>query len=329
MDFAGLIGKYSTQRAVTELELTHQLRQKQRLNVEPHYQLSVIKMNSTYLESVDKWYGSKGLLTTIAFFIFVIFIGFLGYGIASWMWDSIAGVGASAGESENFILLNGGGMLVILVLPISLGAVWLLRKESFAYTHYPIRFNRKTRMVHVFRTNGSVLSTPWDDLFFTMKKVDSLHGFWNVLGHILATDGKTVIESFALSISETGSTSGLLMMQSHWEFIRRYMEEGPASVYDQVQFCLPISERRETLAFGLRRLTASSSFPSLLMLPLKIGSMAFDLVTVPFRYFAMRTRKIPVWPVNVERSCLIESGDRYAIEGDLIGNRIEIFSDSA
>jgi hypothetical protein len=60
---------------------------------------------------------------------------------------------------------TGHGLLFGL---LALALIWLLRKESFAYTHYPMRFNRKTRTVHVFRPNGTVLSVPWDQLYFTL-----------------------------------------------------------------------------------------------------------------------------------------------------------------
>ncbi|MFS2005508.1 hypothetical protein ACEN9F_17930 [Duganella sp. CT11-25] len=58
MDFLGLVVRYPANRPLSDQERAHHLKQKQGLNIEPHYQLSVVKMNSTYLESVDKWFGS-------------------------------------------------------------------------------------------------------------------------------------------------------------------------------------------------------------------------------------------------------------------------------
>ena len=66
MEFTGIFVKYPVNRPLTEQERAQQLKQGQRLNVEPLYQLSVIKMNFTYLESVDKWFGWKGFLTLVA-----------------------------------------------------------------------------------------------------------------------------------------------------------------------------------------------------------------------------------------------------------------------
>ena len=46
---------------------------------------------------------------------------------------------------------------------------FFLKTDSFTYTHAPMRFNRKTRMVHVFqiKANAEVLSVPWDEIYFT------------------------------------------------------------------------------------------------------------------------------------------------------------------
>jgi len=54
MDFAGLVGKVRANRLLTEFERQSQLYQKQRLDIQPDDQLSIIEINSTYLESVDK-----------------------------------------------------------------------------------------------------------------------------------------------------------------------------------------------------------------------------------------------------------------------------------
>ncbi len=41
-------------------------------------------------------------------------------------------------------------------------------RDICTYTYYPIRFNRRTREIYVFRHNGDggVLSIPWDRAFF-------------------------------------------------------------------------------------------------------------------------------------------------------------------
>lgn len=184
MEFSGLIGNYKTKRPLTEQERGHQLKQKQRLNLVPRDQLGVVKMNATYLESLDKWFGWKGMITAVALILFAIFVGILGSISVIWLLDAAADT--TSAEDSSFWLANGLGMGFV-ALCCGVFAIWLLRKDSFAYTHYPIRFNRKSRMVHVFRKNGSVLSVPWDEVFFTLGHMAQWKEY-EVRGHVLESD---------------------------------------------------------------------------------------------------------------------------------------------
>ena len=314
MDNTGLTSKFPVNRPPTSQEKEVRLNQKIRLAVEPHYQLCVIKANSIFLESIDKWYGEKGLITAIVIAEMLIFG--ITFGSIVWMW--------AFNELVNYAI--GVGIVLVFILT---GLTYLLKKESFAYTHYPMRFNRSSRTVHVFQPNGTVLSAPWDEIFFTMGQADNVHKFWNVFGHILAEDRLTVIKTFALSVSETSGPDGITLLKSHWEFIRRYMEDGPEPILGQVEFCLPISERRESFVFGVRRMLANSSSATPIMYPVILLSMIFSLTTVPFRYFAIRTSKIPRWPAAIEQECAIPSNDPYAIYGDSRGGRCAVFPAAA
>ena len=213
--------------------------------------------------------------------------------------------------------------------PIIWILIRLVKIESFATTHYPIRFNRKSRRVHFFETNGNVSSASWDEIYFTLSEVDHVHKFWNILGHILDKDRATVLKTFALSFTGTGDREGMSLMRSHWEFVRRYMEDGPEEISGQVEYCLPISETRESFLFGLRRLLANNSGVSSLLLPFVLVSMVFDIITVPFRYFAIQTSKIPKWPENIENECHIEDDDPYAIVGLPDGERKAVYPGAA
>jgi len=81
MEFSGLFVKYPANRPLTEQEKAHHLEQKQRLNLEPRYQLSVIKMNSTFFESVDKWFAWKGFVSAVSIAILSVFGILLGGGL--------------------------------------------------------------------------------------------------------------------------------------------------------------------------------------------------------------------------------------------------------
>lgn len=321
MDFAGLIGKFSANRPLTEQEKKSQLHQNQRLPVQPDDQLSIIEMNSAYLESVDKWYGSKGTITAVTLTIIIMFsLAYVGL-----LYTAMTRVPIPGRDNDDVGILI---FAAVIFSPLLVAAGWTLLKESFSFTHYPMRFDRKNRTLHVFRKNGTILSTPWNTVFFTLGQVDQVYKFWNILGHVMADDKKTVIETFALSATSTGSPEEMKILHAHWEFIRRYMEEGPESVMDQVTNCLPIKHRYETVGFGMRRLLANGT--GLKTLSPTMGlNMLIAALTLPFRVFAMRTSKIPRWPAEIDASTPIPHDDPYAIAGSPTGGRISLFPAAA
>lgn len=331
MDFLGLIGSYPKQGLLTDLERSHWLDQKRRLNVEPHYQLSVIRMNSSYLESVGKWYAWKGVLTGVGSIIACIFLyGVLAVGLAS---DGVSWDKMNADEQFEQMLFTFA--IVLLSSPMIWLGAWLVKKEAFAHTHYPIRFNFKSRMVHVFRTDGTILSTPWEKVFFTLGHLKQWNE-WEIRGHILESDRVTVSETFVLSYvgslnaadaaPQATQYSSEDFVRAHWEFIRRFMEDGPESVASQVQFCMPVDGRRESIRVSIERVCANFSGAPLLLYGVMLP---FCLVVGVFRVIAMRTSKIPVWPEEVEKSCVVEPDDPYAIVGGPNGERLAVFPEAA
>lgn len=249
-----------------------------------------------------------------------------------WLLDA-AGV-TSSPEDVYVSLANGLAMAVVVAL-IGWCITWLLKKESFAFTHYPVRFNRKTRMVHVFRTNGTVLSVPWDDVFFTLEHMVQWNEF-EVRGHVLEPDNVTVRESFALSYlgalspmdADPNCTefSSQDFVRAHWEFVRRYMEDGPQAVAGQVQFCMPVDARRERMPISVQRV-----FANIAGAPIVLFVLLFPLCAVVslFRLIAMRTSKVPQWPKEIDAVCLIEPNDPYAIEGNANADRVAVFPEAA
>lgn len=211
MEYTGLATRYAVNRLLNGSEQQLHLRQSERLDVAPAYQLSVIRFGSDCLDLVDKYFAWKGVLTTTSLVGLLLFSGFMLMSI----WDSLAmtSVGAQLAAARGATwrdVVFDALFLLAAVLPM----LWLLGKESFAYTHYPIRLNRKTRMVHVFRLDGSVLSVPWDEVFFCMGRLKQ--GFWEIQGHVLDKDGVTVRETFALP-DLAGSEREREQMKRYWE----------------------------------------------------------------------------------------------------------------
>lgn len=299
MDYVGLYRKFPINRHLTGDDRLLQLKQGIRLPVEPVYQLSVIRFNSTYLELVDKFFPWKGIGTTFLCLIIAASLWVIGFIVLETF--------QTFGQPEElplwfFFFTTGlfGSLMAV--------CVWLLRKESFAYTHYPIRLNRATRMVHVFRVDGTVLSVKWSDVFFCLTHAGQ--GFWNIVGHVLDKDGKTVKETFPLPVINGGSGAARDQLRQYWEFVRRYMEEGPQDAAQRVEFLMPVATRRETLAEGFHRIHAEGG--SNIIMSIIFAALA--VIAAPGRWFAMRTSKVPQWPEEIEVECAIKLGDPYVHE---------------
>lgn len=297
MEYTGLIIKYPVNRALTDAERDRHLKQKIHLDVDPVSQLSVINANASYLELVDKFYAWKGLLTTFA----VAAIALFASGLAFVMIDELFVHQASAEQPLWFL------MFVCALFGAAIaGMIWLARKEAFAFTHYPIRLNRVTRDVHVFRLDGSVLTASWDDIFFCLASLPQ--GAWEIQGHILDQSRQTVVETFALSVWGAGKSDAQQLMR-FWEFARRYMEESPDGVLGQDLVLLPISRQKESVGFSFRRMQAEAGGnPAIAFL---LGCIA--LLLLPGRWLAMRTCKIPKWPDEIEANCKVPDNDPFAI----------------
>ncbi|PJK01118.1 hypothetical protein CO641_04155 [Lysobacteraceae bacterium NML91-0213] len=272
-------------------------------SAEPADVSSVIKLNSTYLELVDRWYPVRGFAAWQGAMILLLglvpFIAFLSLAIE----DGDAG-------GWVFFLLTGS------VLSFFIWAGWKgMRFDIFRMTHYPIRLNRKTRQVHVTRPFDTVLTVSWDELFICVHENDlPLFGrSIDVRAHVLASDRETVLDTFTLAYSWLGGKDVLMML---WEYIRRYMEEqdGVESNYYATGICVPVDGRREGFVYGLVRTFVPypkeiAPYANWAILQL-LFSPIWALTTLG-RWLAMSTSKVPVWPAEVEAVCRMDPDDPY------------------
>lgn len=295
MNTYGLMPKFKVNRPLNRDEKEQLLYQNERVGI-PNEKLrpgiSVIKINSTYLEVVDKYSTTKGVYTLLAT-VGALFFGFL--------WLMII----------NSILRLGTDYWTILIVsaifsPIIFLLYYIMKHECFLKTHYPIRFNRKTRMVYAYRVDGTIISTSWDDIYFTS-------GLWRfktpmedyyLSGHVLSEDRQTVIDTFCLPESLSIQSE----LTAHWEFIRRYMEEGVEPVIDSIKYYLPIDKRKETIKEIYLYLLGLAVNINIIFLPLAtIGAVPICLT----RHLAIRCSQRPIWPDDIEAICQIDPNDSF------------------
>ncbi|KVO39286.1 hypothetical protein WT19_12115 [Burkholderia stagnalis] len=271
-----------------------------------------IRMNSTYLELVDGYHTNRGLMSIIGVLAFVLCAWFFYQLFSVAIFDHYMDQNWNRHDERRMLLAI--GVCSLILLATILGSVTFLRKigEWFGYTHYPIRLNRRTRMVYVFRGDGTVLKASWDDVYFALRVNMQVAGVrtLGICGLVLK-DSKTVEEMFVFGYASSSREYCL----RHWEFIRRYMEEGPRAVLNApgLGLYLPIADKRETLYQGWIELVSNDAWNPVfkwLMFPFHVAFFIGRLVN-------RVTSKVPRWPADVEAACRIEPGDPYVRDSSL------------
>ncbi|WP_155696537.1 DUF6708 domain-containing protein [Burkholderia stagnalis] len=269
-------------------------------------------MNSSYLEIADGFYSNRGMMCAFGLFAMVMFASSI---VAIWHalifsfylndgWD----------RRDEVAVLFCFSVLSIFLLILMVGVFLFVRSigEWFGYTHYPIRLNRRTRMVYVFRGDGTVLKASWDDVYFALRVNMQAAGVrtLGICGLVLK-DPKTVEEMFVFGYASSSREYCL----RHWEFIRRYMEAGPRAVLNApgLGLYLPIADKRETLYQGWIALVSNDAWNPVF----KWVMFPFHVVFFIGRLVTRVTSKVPMWPADVEAACRIEPGDPYVRDSSL------------
>ncbi|WP_081087997.1 DUF6708 domain-containing protein [Burkholderia cepacia] len=251
----------------------------------------VVIRNETYMEVADSQYarrGFGGLIFSlfelpIISFLAIPFYGFLKYEIT-------------------LPLVLASLLIFLLFVPLSIWVGYQWKQDMLGYTYKPIRLVRSTRTVHVFQHAGpgGTWSLDWDKLVFCLKK-SGLN--WGVLGYLPDENGQAT-HAFYLGNVMPVHPSGMRAdepLLAHWEYFRRYMEEGPTSV-PAPDYLLPIENRREPFLYGVYRLWQMFGPFAVLFAPL----------TTPaglFRWLGMRMSRLPRWPAEVDAQCRVAPED--------------------
>lgn len=283
--------RYRINRPLRQEEGDAALSRERQSEVVPSQRMGLIRINSTYIDWIDPAYAGRGMFNTAM--LLVVYTLFA----LCFILDFV------------FVVLTGDPLLLVFLLVIVPALIFFwricLRYEFGTYTHYPIRLNRKTRKIHVFRhpRKGGLLTVPWDEVFFHVgdnggySQEKFLH---NIRGQIL--DGDNVIDTFSLG----HDAERMQELYDRWEFIKRYMDEGPEAVASD-----PLDEYVE--------LSVSSGWNNCLLM--SIWNCDADTVSkrfwrAPFIYWFAATRwlifktcKEPVFPPEVEAESTVAPDD--------------------
>ncbi|MGQ7246798.1 DUF6708 domain-containing protein [Halomonas sp. V046] len=298
MDFTGLgkLSAYEVGRPLSDVEYKGRLDSKKSVTDRAMDWISVVRINSSYLDLVDRWYAGKGAAA------------WLGCAVIVTLFAMIGGILVVSLEKNDLATWVFFAVAFILSIPFFWGGLYVLRLDSFRQTHYPVRLSRRDRLVYAFRPDGTVIRADWDELVFCEIKNKLTMGrtSYDVRAYVLYDDGVTIKDVFTLCYPDYGDRESLMML---WEYVRQYMEdpEGVKDCYAITELCPPVDGRREGLAFGVVRIFAGTAHHFVVQL-LVSPIAALEILG---RWFAMYTCKVPRWPDEIEAACQIDPDDPY------------------
>ncbi|MGE8289196.1 MAG: DUF6708 domain-containing protein, partial [Stenotrophomonas sp.] len=108
----------------------------------------------------------------------------------------------------------------------------VLGHDLFSYRYYPVRFNRLTKKIYIFRGRraGGELVLPWGgkSLFFHIGRGTQNKALCDLRCHVLDKNG-LIVDTFTVGVF----VDDPIRIRERWEFINRYMEGGGGAAAPQ------------------------------------------------------------------------------------------------
>ncbi|MDR6202018.1 DUF6708 domain-containing protein [Paraburkholderia graminis] len=298
-------------RAVTDIERSRRVDVHKPVADEAADAYTVFGMNDRYLEICDASYFQLGWCL-LAFL--VGFPGFLLLTIAA----------TQAATEVNPIMVQNGDQgwfsasmwfMSALMLAGCAFSIVLLRRDCFNYRHRSVRFNRRTRTVYAFKHNGrnGVIQVPWDKAFFYVQRQASNSAFGGaptLMRCLVLNDAGEVVDTFSFGLRTVNGASEssdygrqvLYQVKANFEFIRRYMEDGPTALPPVSEYLPREPSLRNSIRVRFYGLGAIGRVGmGLRIFTFMISGPVFLLSVL--HYIAQLTSREPVWPTDVETAC--------------------------
>ena len=299
-------------RSVADTEASARLQQKEPCAEKAASRGTVFQATDSYLEVCDGLHREKGW-GVLAFF--TAGIGALCLATMT-AWMAIHVPAAIQQKGQTGLVRWTFGLFTVVELGIFLLPLRSLLGDCFNYTRKPIRFNRIDRTIYAFHHNGpgGVVAVPWDDAFLYVErqpKAGLTSTAPRMVRCLVLDEQGQVVDSFpigkrvTLASSEEGEVGKRLMAELYedFEYYRRFMEDGPASVPPVSEFLSTKVSFRNSLKLqfdGMSDMLRSGNM-FLLMFGL-IGAIPTFLLAVAY-HVAQLTCREPLWPEEVERAC--------------------------
>ncbi|WP_343622200.1 DUF6708 domain-containing protein [Acinetobacter proteolyticus] len=275
----------------------------------PHRQ--VIRFNSTFVEAMDSWEFIRGRATALAlpmwaalFFAISMFL----FAIYSLYFKQVY-------------------WSIAIISCLTIGLVYLVysnykiaKYDLFGYTHYPIRFNRKTQKIYAFSPQQQkIIELNWRDLRFSAVR----EGRYDIeLRASLVNEDNIVEEEIILPYISFDNND---FIDQNLAFFKAYMQgDDLKSIDAAIPEFFDIYNRKETFKESFERVYMSNDVLNELAMqtrPAKkdISGVSMMAViwslTILVRRLGIFFSKIPQWPTHIEQECQIDSNDPYDSTG--------------
>lgn len=270
----------------------------------------VIRFNSTYVEMIDCWEAIRGRAT----------------GLAIPMWTvCLAGL-VFCLYASGVVLFKEKILLSLLFFAFSIGLGYMIyiyyriaRYDLFGYTHYPIRFNRKTQKVYAFSPQqNKIIQLNWADLRFSVViKNDEMELRASKVNQDNLVEDEVILPYQILKSKPE-------LVEQHLAFLKAYMEADDLERIDQsITAFHDIYNRKESIResferlymqYDIQELTSSERPEHPRIIFVAFGSLLWMSQFITKR-LALFFSKIPQWPADIEQECQIEKNDPYDSTG--------------
>ena len=271
----------------------------------PHRQ--VIRFNSTFVEVMDSWEFIRGRATALALPMWGVLI--LGIFVCLYGLYKVI-------LAQEYLLVVGLGIFIPGILYLIYSNYQMAKYDLFGYTHYPIRFNRKTQKVYAFSPQQQkIIELNWQDLRFSAVR----EGRFDIELRASLVNADNIVEEEI--IFPYISFDDHNVIDQHLAFFKAYMQgEDLTRIDDAIPEFFDVYNRKETFKESFERVYMFNDVLNELAMQTRsakkdisgVSMMAgIWFLTILVRRLGILFSKIPQWPAHIEKECEVDIDDAY------------------
>lgn len=300
--YTGWYNPFEVGRLLSNDERKAKLYRRSQAGVIPDPYGGLVSFNSTYMEFVDRRDRLRGMFGTTFVGIFVIAVLIGGGGLIFYL------LNMKVNNISPWLFFGAPAMMALLLVAFAwLSWKYQFAKDVFTYTRYPIRFNRKNRMVYIFCGEGEKIKTvSWEDVFWHIGRGYQDNFLIDLRGHILDLDEV----KYTFSVGHYTDDSQREKLYALWEFIVRYMDNSPEEVFEDPLDRYIDHSKSKSLKNCYITVFSSMWLPAIYF-RYWIFMIFYPIVYMLTigRWLTLKSCMDPVWPDYVVEQCGIEEDD--------------------